>query len=63
MVSISERGLQLTIDGYTVTSIEPMHLDLFAMADGFTGWEQMREWFRDTHGLPFSGVLIRWQNV
>lgn len=35
-------------------------LDGFAQLDGFASWEEMRDWFDKTHGLPFTGVLIRW---
>jgi hypothetical protein len=35
-------------------------LDEWAKADGFEDWPAMRDWFDRTHGLPFSGVLIRW---
>jgi len=31
-----------------------------ARADGCQGISEMLTWFRDTHGLPFSGVLIDW---
>ncbi len=31
-----------------------------AVADGFRDWEEMREWFRTVHGLPFQGWLIQW---
>lgn len=34
--------------------------DRFARADGFSSWEQMRDWFAATHGLPFTGQLIKW---
>lgn len=36
-------------------------LDTFARADGFSGWDAMRDWFNETHGLPFEGVLIKWK--
>ena len=36
--------------------------DEFAVRDGFKDWPEMRQWFADTHGLPFSGVLICWRN-
>lgn len=36
-------------------------LGAFARADGFASWDDMRSWFSDTHGLPFSGLLIQWQ--
>ena len=35
----------------------------FAVMDGFSNWFEMREWFRATHGLPFTGILISWQNA
>lgn len=35
----------------------------FAIADGFDSWAAMREWFDATHGLPFFGVLIRWEKA
>lgn len=35
-------------------------LDWFARDDGFDSWEDMRAWFDEHHGLPFSGVLYRW---
>lgn len=31
-----------------------------ATADGFESWAHMVDWFRETHGLPFAGQLIRW---
>lgn len=35
-------------------------LDAFARADGFKDFEEMRNWFVSTHGLPFIGILIQW---
>ncbi|MEN9841694.1 MAG: hypothetical protein RL376_1494 [Verrucomicrobiota bacterium] len=32
----------------------------FAKADGFVSHAAMTNWFRAQHGLPFSGVLIKW---
>ncbi|WP_157837108.1 ASCH domain-containing protein [Geminisphaera colitermitum] len=34
--------------------------DVFAHADGFADWPEMREWFATTHGLPFAGIIIFW---
>lgn len=31
-----------------------------AKADGFKNWAAMEYWFQKTHGLPFEGLLIRW---
>jgi hypothetical protein len=36
------------------------NMNAFARDDGFSGWAEMRDWFDNTHGLPFTGVLIRW---
>jgi hypothetical protein len=33
-----------------------------ARADGFTGWEDMRQWFDAEHGLPFDGIVLYWQD-
>ena len=33
----------------------------FARADGFSSFPEMFWWFANTHGLPFSGVVIRWE--
>jgi hypothetical protein len=36
------------------------YLNQFAVADGFTDFRSMVEWFSKTHGLPFNGWLIKW---
>lgn len=36
-------------------------MDHFARDDGFKHWPDMRDWFQQQHGLPFSGILIRWK--
>lgn len=33
----------------------------FANADGFESLKAMGEWFTKEHGLPFSGILIKWE--
>ncbi len=47
-------------DGITLGSHPTMDLDVFAQADGFKGFNDMKAWFRATHGLPFIGRLIQW---
>ncbi len=32
----------------------------FAKADGFINAADMVDWFKKTHGLPFTGTLIKW---
>ena len=36
-------------------------LNAFAISDGFDDWNQLIEFFEETHGLPFKGVLIEWE--
>lgn len=36
--------------------------DEFALADGFKDFFELRDWFKSTHGLPFEGVVIKWNN-
>lgn len=33
----------------------------FARADGFDGFQDMAEFFKEAHGLPFKGLLIEWR--
>ena len=35
-------------------------LDDFAIYDGFNNWSEMKSFFRDTYGLPFTGFMHRW---
>ncbi len=58
------------VDGITLaragTSYSPAQWkaqDDFARADGFASYEGMLRWFERTHGLPFSGQLIRWGDL
>ena len=37
-----------------------LNLDRFAQLDGFANWGEMRDWFSETHGLPFNGLLTEW---
>lgn len=34
--------------------------DEMAKWDGFESFAQMKEWFENAYGLPFTGILIRW---
>lgn len=38
-----------------------INLYAFAKADGFADWPEMRDWFEETHGLPFKGMVIKWR--
>lgn len=48
-------------DGITLGSLPPINIDEFARLDGFSDFDAMKAWFRETHGLPFIGRLIRWE--
>lgn len=41
---------------FTLTEI----YEEIAKRDGFAGFADMLAWFREVHGLPFAGTLIRW---
>lgn len=32
----------------------------FARADGFRCWEDMLDFFKTVHGLPFRGQVVKW---
>jgi hypothetical protein len=39
--------------------MKPEEWDAFAKADGFDSMLHLVEWFGQTHGLPFEGILIK----
>jgi hypothetical protein len=49
----------LTIAGARHTDLVVLHRE--ALLDGFQSWQEMVEWFQRVHGLPFYGVLIKWE--
>ena len=46
------------------TDLTPTELllddEFAAKLDGFESHAEMLDWFEKTHGLPFTGLLIRW---
>jgi len=54
-IVISESSIQL--DGLLLLGNQ---VDRLAEADGFETIDEFFKFFRDTHGLPFEGVLIEW---
>lgn len=53
--------VEITETGIAVNSLaEPC--DDFARADGFLDFFEFADWFRNTHGLPFEGIVIYWRN-
>lgn len=55
IVDITENGI--AVNSYA----EPC--DEFARADGFRDFYELCDWFRETHGLPFHGIVIRWNEI
>ncbi|MEE9356892.1 ASCH domain-containing protein [Candidatus Vondammii sp. HM_W22] len=41
-------------------TLHPYQVAELARADGFAGIAEFKAFFRDTHGLPFTGQLIKW---
>jgi len=60
-VCTASDGCEIREDAVLVGDIAPRDLDGFARADGFRDFDHMKQWFRDTHGLPFTGRLIAWE--
>jgi len=50
-------GVIVALDGALLPGIAA---DSMAHADGFEDAAEMGDWFEQTHGLPFMGLLIRW---
>lgn len=64
-------GTGITLDGFLLYGghapayeggVQPDRYDGdFAMADGFQGFGDIRDFFEEQHGLPFKGLLIEWR--
>ena len=48
----------ITIDGKRLHAFEE---ESFAKADGFPSVSDLVDWFGETHGLPFDGIVIEWE--
>jgi hypothetical protein len=74
--SLQQQIARAEVIRVTTITIEPLHLNLgegasgaaerhdldaFARRDGFRSWPELTAWFRETHGLPFCGELIKWR--
>ncbi len=56
-IEIGDAGVD--IDGVRIHA--STELTAFARADGFLTWNEFVTFFRDHYGLPWRGVLIKWQ--
>lgn len=48
-------------DGGCRTLLDYAESSRFARRDGFADAGELKDWFAATHGLPFTGALIRWR--
>lgn len=65
------RSKQKILRDTVCVNVEPFKMDThfiwqlgsddLAKRDGFADAGDMVRWFKDTHGLPFEGVLIEWK--
>ncbi len=53
-------GCLLAIAGARIITLRDEQADRFARDDGFADWNEMRDWFKAEHGLPFDGVVLYW---
>jgi len=44
--------------GFLVSNVRAERI---AQRDGFGSWRELAAWFKAQYGLPFNGVLIRWE--
>lgn len=58
-ITICDTGRELLV-GVGNKSLTPEELNAFAALDGFKNGIEMFNWFEATHGLPFEGVVIKW---
>ncbi|MEI7453054.1 MAG: ASCH domain-containing protein [Actinomycetes bacterium] len=59
-ITISDTGHELLVCVGN-KSLTPEELNAFSIADGFKGGIEMFNWFEATHGLPFEGIIIKWE--
>lgn len=58
-VRIGEGGIEQMTPSRFLLRLDPERM---AIEDGFSGFPDLLDWFRGTHGeLPFDGILIRWE--
>lgn len=57
------RPIKITVDSVWVDGVILLRheVERLAIADGFDGIPDFMRFFKETHGLPFEGVLIEWQ--
>jgi len=62
----SVKHIQIMRNGYVMpyeSQMVKVHLDTFAIADGFDNWDDLIQYIEKSYGLPFEGVLIQWGDI
>lgn len=59
-IPIAIDGFHISLAGELLGYIGALHI---ARGDGFRGLDAMIAWFEKTHGQPFTGQVIRWQEI
>lgn len=57
-IKITSTGIK--IDGDTLS---PSSIVRLARSDGFKSTTEFKQFFKENHGLPFSGQLIEWDHA
>lgn len=64
VIKITTRGVTILQNHQFHTQLRRLKdLNYFAILDGFDSWQEMKRWWKLTHGpdcFPFTGQLIRW---
>jgi hypothetical protein len=50
-------------NGHDSTIRDDFGLPSFAVNAGFNNWQELVKFFENTHGLPFPGNLIEWDEI
>jgi len=50
-------------DLVAIDNAECSHLTTVAKREGFHEWPDMAAWYRNTHGLPYTGIIIGWEEL
>ena len=59
-IGIGRDGFVLMGEGDGFKRLAPVEIEDLARADGFDTVETFFEFFKQTHGIPFNGMLIKW---
>jgi len=57
-ITVYERSIK--VDGVYLSSHE---ISQFVKDEGFSGVEEFYYFFKNNHGLPFTGKLIKWDDI